>query len=92
VFVYKTDDILNIEKCIKDNLKEYQAKYNTELYKIDIKFIHDTVKYCTTKNALLLKKNVKLINDKSKKNWLIIIDKKNIDNIDDLYKVKKNDF
>ena len=76
VFVYKTDDILNIEKCIKDNLKrfnrkifdfsikilllqnkkmaffyfvmkQYQAKNNTELYKIDIKFIHDTVKYCT---------------------------------------------
>jgi hypothetical protein len=89
VFVYKTDDILNIEKCIKDNLKQYQAKNNTELYKIDINFINDTVKYCTKKNALLLKKNIKLINDKSKKNWLIIIDKKNIDNINDLYKVKK---
>ena len=49
VFVYKTNDILNIEKCIKDNLKQYQAKNNTELYKIDINFINDTVKYCTKK-------------------------------------------
>ena len=86
VFVYKTDYMKDIEKCMKDNLKKYQLKSNTEIFDIDLEFIKDTIKYCTQKNATLLKKNTKLYNAKDNKRWLIFIDRDNIDNTDELYK------
>ena len=89
VFVYKTDSINEIEKCIKDNLKQYQLKNKTELFKIDLDFIKDTIGYCTKKNALLLKRDKKLYEADDNKNWLIIIDKENIDNVDELFKKVK---
>ena len=44
------------------------------------------MKYCTEKNALLLKRNNKLLNEKdnSNKSFLIIIDKENLDRVDDI--------
>jgi hypothetical protein len=77
VFIFKIDDIKNVEKCIKENLKKYQYKNKTEIYKINLEFIKDTVEYCSKKNALLLKKNLKLLKNKTILNWAIIIDKKN---------------
>ena len=52
-----SDQIEALETCIKQNLRTYQIKYNTETFQIDIQFIKDTIKYCTKKNALLLKQN-----------------------------------
>jgi len=72
VFVYKTEQMDEIEKCLKNNLKQYQKKKNTELFKIDLEFIKETIKYCTLKNALLVKQNKKLYTQKDNKNWLII--------------------
>ena len=89
VFVYKTDNIDELEKCIKNNLKQYQLKNKTELFKIDLDFIKDTIGYCTKKNALLLKRDKKLYEADDNKNWLIIIDKENIDNVDELFKKVK---
>lgn len=86
VFVYQTEHIDDIEDCIKDNLKKYQLKYNTETFNIDLDFIKETIKYCTLKNALLLKKNNKLFKAKDNKRWLIIIDKENLDVENELYK------
>jgi phage anti-repressor protein len=60
VFVYLSDQIEALETCIKQNLRTYQIKYNTETFQIDVQFIKDTIKYCTKKNALLLKQNKKL--------------------------------
>ena len=90
VFVYLTDQVTELESCIKQNLKAYQIKHKTETYQIDIKFIKETIKYCSNKNALLLKKNNKLLNKKDDRKFLIIIDKENIDQIDDLLKGIKN--
>ena len=87
VFVYKTDKMKEIEKCLINNLKEYQKKKNTEIFKIDLDFIKETIKYCTLKNALLVKHNKKLYNNS--KNWLIILDKKSITDVNDLYKKPK---
>jgi len=86
VFVYKTDRMKEIEKCIKDNLKRFQYKNNTETCKIDLDFIKETIKYCTLKDALLVKQNKKLLNKDDGKNWLIILDKKSLTDVDDLYK------
>jgi len=55
VFVYKTDKMKEIEKCLKSNLKQYQHKKNTETFKIDLDFIKETIKYCTIKDAMLVK-------------------------------------
>jgi phage anti-repressor protein len=86
VFVYKTDYMKDIEQCMKDNLKKYQLKSNTEIFDIDLEFIKETIKYCNIKNATLLKKNTKLYNAKDNKRWLIFIDRENINNTDELYK------
>ena len=82
-------NIDELEKCIKNNLKQYQLKNKTELFKIDLDFIKDTIGYCTKKNALLLKRDKKLYEADDNKNWLIIIDKENIDNVDELFKKVK---
>ena len=89
VFVYKTDKMKEIERCLKTNLKEYQKKKNTEIYNIDLDFIKDTIQYCTKKNALLVKQNKKLIKNNDNKNWLIILDKKSLTDDNDLYKKPK---
>jgi hypothetical protein len=86
VFVYKTDYMEDIEQCMKDNLKKYQLKANTEIFDIDLEFIKETIKYCNIKNATLLKKNTKLYNAKDNKRWLIFIDRENTNNTDELYK------
>jgi phage anti-repressor protein len=88
VFVYQTEYIDEIENCMKENLKRYQLKHNTETFDIDLDFIKDTVTYCTKKNALLIKKNNKLFRAKDNKRWLIFIDTENID-IDELFKIRK---
>jgi phage anti-repressor protein len=96
VFVYLSDQIEDLELCIKQNLKAYQIKYNTESFQIDVQFIKDTIKYCTKKNALLLKQNKKLLKqDKNdNKKFLIIIDKENLDRVNDILgkigKLEKN--
>lgn len=89
VFAYKTDHIDEIENCIKMNLKQYQLKNKTELYKIDLPFVKETIQYCTRKDAVLIHSNKKLLKTNDNKNWLIIIDKENIDNVDDISKVKE---
>lgn len=68
VFVYKTDRMKEIGKCIKAKLKQYQYKKNTETFKIDLDFIKKTIEYCTLKDALLVKRNKKLLDkDDNKK-------------------------
>ena len=88
VFIYQTEYIDEIENCMKENLKRYQLKHNTEMFDIDLDFVKDTITYCTKKNALLIKKNNKLFRAKDNKRWLIFIDRENID-IEDLIKIKK---
>ena len=90
VYVFKCKKIKEVETCIKKNLESYRVKKhkNSELFKIDDDFIKDTIIYCNKKTTKL-KENKKLLNSKKAMNWLIIIDKKNI-NMTELYKpVKK---
>ena len=83
VFAVKTENPKEVEKCLKENLKSYQLKKNTELFNVDIDFIKETIKYCIKKNSYILIKNNKLLNKKDNKRWLIFIDDKNIGNIDE---------
>ena len=85
VFVYQTDNIEEIEDCMKDNLRRYQLKNNTETFNIDLDFIKDTIKYCA-KTSVLLKRDNKLFKKKDNKKWVIIIDKENLDVQSELYK------
>jgi phage anti-repressor protein len=55
-YVYKTDNIQDVEKCIKDNLKKYQIKKNTELLRVNSEFIRDTIKYCVSYKCIVDKK------------------------------------
>jgi len=77
IFAYLTDDVDEIEKCIKQNLKNYQLKYKTEIFKIDLDFVKETAKYCSLKNSVLIKHNKKLLNGKKFSfNNLPVIDSK----------------
>jgi len=80
VYVFKCKNIKEVEKCVKDNLKEYRIKKNknNELFKIDDEFIRDTIMYCN-KKSIKIKEDKKLLKSKKPDNWLIIIDKKNTD-------------
>jgi hypothetical protein len=90
IYVFKCKDINEVEKCVKQNLSKYRLKKhkNNELFKVDDDFIKDTIIYCN-KKTIKMKENKKLLNSTQNKNWLLIIDKKNVDNTE-LYKpVKK---
>lgn len=89
VFVYLTDDFVELEKCLKDCLKQYQIKSNQEKYFIDLDFIKETIKYCTIRKAVLIKQNKKLLNQKDNKKFVIILDSENIGNADELLKPTK---
>ena len=79
VFVFKSNNIVSIENCIKKNLSDYRVKKhkNNELFKIDNDFIKKTIIYCNSSNSIKIKENKKLYNSNDKKNWLIIIYKNN---------------
>jgi phage anti-repressor protein len=90
-YIYKTDNIDKVEKCVKDNLDEYRIKKhkNNETFKIDKDFIKDTIIYCNKRKSVKLKQDLKLFNKKENNNWLIYIDKNNKYDINELYN-KKN--
>lgn len=67
VFIYKSNIINDIEKCVKLNLKDYEFIKGTELYKIDKLLLKDTIKFCEkTRNSL---NN----NDLQNSNWIVIL-------------------
>lgn len=84
VFVYLTDDYIELEKCLKDCLQRYQIKSNQEKYLIDLAFIKETIKYCTIRKAILIKQNKKLLNKKDDRKFLIILDNTNLEHADEL--------
>jgi len=92
IFAYLTDDINNMERCIRHNLKNYQLKYKTEIFKIDLDFVKETVKYCSLKNSVLIKNNKKLLNNRKKDaEYVIMIDRENLDKVDNLLLSIKKD-
>ena len=90
VFVYLTDDYIELEKCLKECLQRYQIKSNQEKYYIDLDFIKETIKYCTIRKAILIKQNKKLLNKKDDRKYLIILDSENLQYADELLKSTKS--
>jgi phage anti-repressor protein len=80
IYVFKCNDINEVEKCVKQNLSKYRIKKNknNELFKVDDEFIKQTINYCNI-NTIKIKENKKLLKKTQNKNWLMIIDKKNTD-------------
>ena len=46
IYIYETDDIDNVESCIKKYAKEYQYRKYKEVYKIDINLLKELVNDC----------------------------------------------
>lgn len=46
LYVYETDDIDNIEKCVKTYAKQYQYRKYKEIYKADINMLKDLINDC----------------------------------------------
>lgn len=80
VYVYRTKNIDEVEKCVKKNLESYRVKKhaNNELFKIDDDFIKDTLIYCN-KTSIKVRENRRLLKTSKSKNWMVIIDKDSID-------------
>lgn len=80
VYVYRTKNIDEVEKCVKKNLESYRVKKhaNNELFKIDDDFIKDTLIYCN-KTSIKVRENRRLLKTSKSKNWMVIIDKDTID-------------
>jgi hypothetical protein len=46
IYIYETEDIDNVESCIKKYTKEYQYRKYKEVYKIDINLLKELVNNC----------------------------------------------
>jgi len=46
LYIYETDDIDNIEKCVKIYAKKYQYRKYKEVYKADINMLKDLINDC----------------------------------------------
>ena len=79
ILIYETDDIDNVEKCIKLALKSKQYRKKKEIYEIDLDLLKEIIKDC---DSLILKGKKILIKKKK-----ILIKKKNI-----IYLLKNNYF
>jgi hypothetical protein len=54
LYVYETDDIDNIEKCVKIYAKKYQYRKYKEVYKADINMLKDLINDCGEFNEKLI--------------------------------------
>jgi len=95
VFVYLTDDIDGLENCLKDCLNRFKINKNKENFRIDLDMVKNTIKYCNKRNSILIKQNKKLMKGIDDRKFVIIIDKENIDKVDELFndinKLKKKE-
>jgi len=57
LYIYETDDIDNIEKCVKIYAKKYQYRKYKEVYKADINMLKDLINDCSEFNE---KTNLKI--------------------------------
>jgi hypothetical protein len=58
IYIYETEDINNIESCIKKYAKEYQYRKYKEVYKIDINLLKKLINDCgefNDKTSLMMK-------------------------------------
>ena len=46
MYVYETDDIDNIEKCVKIYAKQYQYRKYKEVYKANLNILKDLINDC----------------------------------------------
>ena len=73
LFIYETDNVDRMEKCIKLHLQEYQYRKGKEIYKIDLEFIKEIIAECDVFNLILKNKAIKKDTDGS---IYMVIDKK----------------
>jgi hypothetical protein len=58
IYIYETEDINNVELCIKKYAKEYQYRKYKEVYKIDINLLKELINNCgefNNKTNLMMK-------------------------------------
>ena len=79
VYVYITDNMLELENCIKNCLKHKQIVKGTETYKLNLAEIKETIKYCNKLKSQLIKQNKKLLKQDS--SYLVIIERGDTDDL-----------
>ena len=79
VYVYLTNDVIDLERCIKDCLKRKQIVNGTETYKISLEEVKDTIKYCNKMKSQLIKQNKKLLKEDG--TYVIMTEKGNVDDL-----------
>lgn len=71
IFIFETNDIDGVEKCLKLSLKTKQYRKRKEFYEVDLNLLKDLMKDCEN---LLLKGKKKSINKMKGGNMFIMID------------------
>lgn len=79
VYVYLTDDVIDLENCMKDCLKRKQIVNGTETYKISLEEVKNTIKYCNKIKSQLIKQNKKLLEKNA--SYVIMTEKGNLDDL-----------
>lgn len=70
IYVYETDDIERIETCLKSCIKPYIFKNKTEIYKVDLQIIKESIDNCS--RAILIANNDKILTKKKDQHNLYI--------------------
>ena len=74
LYIYETDDIERVEKCIKLFGKEYQYRKYKEVYKTNIDMLKKLINNCGEfKEKLILIDKNKSVNNNKKKNYYIAL-------------------
>jgi len=57
IYIYESDDINNIEKCVKTYAKKFQYRKYKEVYKTDINLLKELINDCIEFNEKIKLKN-----------------------------------
>ena len=91
--LYETNDIVQIENCVKNSLKSKQYRRRKEIYQVDIDTIKQVISNCDdiiskVKNSKKTKIKLKIVNDNSVKNLFMFFIEKKIEYVKKTSKIK----
>jgi phage anti-repressor protein len=82
LMLYETDNIIQVETCVKTALKTKQYRKRKEIYQVDLDTIKETIEkcdeiICRVKNKKKVKNKVSIIDNKKIKNLFMMFIEKN---------------
>lgn len=94
MLLYETDNIVQVENCVKNALKTKQYRKRKEIYQVDMETIKQVISGCDdiiskVKNSKKTKTKLNIVNDNNKKNLFMFFLEKTETNKIELSKENK---